>query len=577
MRLKPGQPADGEVAQGKELIRLHTDNFSIGARATRAWHRLTWRGPLNALRFSKPQPLQLLAVPDEQILGDAQRGDALLSGQLRWMQDYIGVDAVLGGETPLSPALADYFHSFAWVRDLSSVASRKDAAPIAETLASAWLNRFGARTGEGWRPDLCGWRILFATAHAPLLLADPDLRAEMLKMLAQSARHVSRTANQAAEGLPRIAAWCGVVASGLLLPNNAARLVGGEAGLIRTLRVSITDDGGLVSRSPVEQFDFLSLLVMVKAAYEAAPDSAVPQFLSETIARAAPALVSAAHGPSGLSGFQGSPPIADERIQSALSASGILARGGTVMRDWGYQQLSAGPVRIILDAGPPPASRHAQCGSASPLAIEISDGAERLITSCGGASALSGDNAERLAIGLRSTAAHSALCVAETNSNAVRKDGTLGPGVSELSFSKEDRGDFTRLSASHDGYAERFGFETRRVLSIDKLGRAIRGEDMLIPLGQGKGGKNQIVHIRFHAGPGVVVTKAKADRSAELQLPSGITWRFLCSEGDMTIEPSLWVDASGALRQTAQICIASEAPPGGLALSWSLERNLPPT
>lgn len=569
-------PSTDGVEMGKRLIHLpRGNNLSFAEQITRIWHRMTWRGPFQSLRSSKA-PLQLLAVPDDQVLGDAIRGHALMEKRLRWMKESASLNEIADPSYAIHPALAAHLHSFAWLRDLSSVAARKDAAPIAEDLARIWLERFGGKPdAAAWKADLSGRRILFVTAHAPLVLSDAQLRPEILKMLDWTARRIPGNVSQADEGLPRIASWAGVIAAGLLFPGDRARLAGGEAGLLKAMRASVTDDGGLVSRSPVEQFNLLSILILLKSAYEASPSHDAPEFLTTAIARAAPALQSVVHGDGGLSGFQGSPPIESHRIQTAISASGGTGRPSQVTRDWGYQQVVAGQVRLIIDAGPPPANRHAKCGCASALAIEISDGTERLITGCGAASALSGELEERLSIGLRSTAAHSVISIAEANSNALLKNGSLGPGVNELSFTREDRGDFTRLSGAHDGYAERFGFETRRVLSVDKLGRAIRGEEMLIPIAQGKGGKAQPVHLRFHAGPGVAVTKAGKPNSAEFQLPSGGIWLFTFSEGVLDIEPSLWIDASGTPRQTAQACVSIEAPPGGLALSWSFER-VPP-
>lgn len=563
--------ADG-VVSGKRLIHLNdARKLSFGEQIARAWHRISWRGPLQSLRAGSGGPLQLIAVPDDLILGDLTRGQALLSGHLRWMQQDMAFDDLSRSDSPIQPALAQYLHGFSWLRDLSSVASRKDAAPVAENLARIWLDHFANSSKPVLsRPDIIGSRILFVTAHAPLLFAETDMRDRMLKQLARWTRGLSKTIGQADDGLARISAWAGIVASGLLLSNGRTRLSGGEAGLVKALRQGVTADGGLVSRSPVEQFDLLSILVMVHAAYGAAPSREAPPFLDKAIALAASALNSATHGDGGLSGFQGSPPLENHRIETALTASSAFDRANHPTRDWGYQKVVAGPLHLIMDAGPPPANHHAHCACASAFAIEISDDSERLIVGCGGASALTGDQEERLKAGLRSTAAHSVLSIADANSNVLVRNGSLGSGVTEIDFAKEEVGDLVRLSASHDGYAQRFGFETKRIISLDKRGRVARGEEILVPMG--RGGKAQPVTVRFHAGPGVAVMVAKGTNSAEFQLPSGKTWRFTCSDGVMTAEPSLWIDASGKPLQTAQLCITAEAPAGGFILSWALER-----
>ncbi len=105
-------------------------------------------------------------------------------------------------------------------------------------------------------------------------------------------------------------------------------------------------------------------------------------------------------------------------------------------REWGYQRLVAGPVVLVADCAPPPAAASAS-GSASTLAFEMSDGARRLIVNCGGARP-SGRLDAGLAAALRTTAAHSALTLADTNSTAISPDGTLGRGVVEVALDRRE-------------------------------------------------------------------------------------------------------------------------------------------
>ncbi|MFX7785120.1 hypothetical protein ABTJ92_23130, partial [Acinetobacter baumannii] len=76
-------------------------------------------------------------------------------------------------------------------------------------------------------------RILLWTAHAPLILSSTDLvyRSRVLNTLARGARHIDRGAEKAAPGAPRVAAMCGVVAAGLLIPGGDVRRSATEAAL----------------------------------------------------------------------------------------------------------------------------------------------------------------------------------------------------------------------------------------------------------------------------------------------------------------------------------------------------------
>ena len=82
----------------------------------------------------------------------------------------------------------------------------------------------------------------------------------------------------------------------------------------------------------------------------------------------------------------------------------------------------------MLDAAPPPLQKMAEQGSASTLAFELSDGAQRLVVNCGGPGPLPADLPDDLVQGLRTTAAHSTLVLADTNSTNIHPDGSLGKG-----------------------------------------------------------------------------------------------------------------------------------------------------
>jgi uncharacterized heparinase superfamily protein len=97
--------------------------------------------------------------------------------------------------------------------------------------------------------------VLFWAAYAPYILSRRDLvyRSAVLNTLARGARYLDRGADKAPPGLPRITAWIGVIASALVIQGGPARLGKGEAGLTRALAASMHGDGGITSRSPLEQ------------------------------------------------------------------------------------------------------------------------------------------------------------------------------------------------------------------------------------------------------------------------------------------------------------------------------------
>ena len=572
----PDAGTDG-IEQGKRLVRVGGDRgLSLAERLSERFARLTWRTPFHAMRLKGRHPLKLIAIADDPIFGDPARGHALLKGQMSFRGETHAIADLHFDRPAWSKPFSDYLHSFAWLRDLSSVTTRVVAAPIAEGLMRQWLEAHGEKISDpAWRADLWGRRLLFWTAHAPLILSSSDLvyRSSVLHAIARGARHLDRTAERTPIGPPRIAAWCGVLAAGLIIPGGDPRRAFGEAGLARALEASVSSDGGTLGRSPLGQLDAVMLLTMLRETY-AARRLDPPEFLRATLARLVTALLGVCHGDRGLASWQGAAPIPGEVIGQVIEATGIRTRPLKQAREWGYQRMSAGSTVLIVDAAPPPLARLIEGGCGSTLAFELSDGPHRIVVNCGGARMANLSLPSALSEALRTTAAHSTLVVGDSNSTAIHADGTLGRGVVEVELSRHESDTASRIEASHDGYARRFGLIHRRQLVLSPDGRDLRGEDMLLPA-TGRGGRKRgetPFAIRFHLHPDVEVSPTADGMGAILRTGSGALWQFRTRGGSLAIEDSIWIDGQGKPQMTEQLVITGETPPGGTNVGWLFHR-----
>lgn len=568
-------PAADGIDEGKRLVRVGGDKgLSLAERFADRLHRLTWRTPIHGLRLRGRYPLKLVAVPDDPLFGDIARGHALLEGRILFRDESHPIEGLDLRSFAPSPALARYLHSFAWLRDLSSVATRAEGAPVAEDLMSRWLAAHAERiTPLAWRPDLWGRRILFWTAHAPLILSSTDLiyRSKVLNALARGARHLDSSADKAPAGHARIASWCGVIAAGLLIPGGDPRRFFGEAGLSRAIGTALHDDGGAVSRSPEDLLDIIALLAMLRETY-AARRQHLPDVVQDALDRAVPALLGMRHADRGLSSWQGGGPVPAESIDRIIEASGVRARPLRQSGEWGYQRLVANDAILIMDGAPPPVGRSVEGGCASTLAFEFSDGPARIIVNCGGALVAAAGMPRRLTEGLRTTAAHSTLTLSDANSTALHPDGTLGRGVNEVEQSRQESENASRIEASHNGYVRRHGFVHRRQLILTGDGRELRGDDVLLPRGRKRAVAATPFAIRFHLGLGVEASPTADGHGAMLRLPGGALWQFRSRAEPLLIEDSLWIDSAGRPVATQQLVISGAAEAGGANVGWFLKR-----
>lgn len=562
-----------EGSPGRSLIRVGDDpGLSLAERLAYRLHRLAWATPLHGLRLRGRAPLRLLAVPKDPVAGDKAAGEALLSGLFVHGE----VEVALGdlAATKLPPGAAEHFHSFAWLRDLAAAATRERGVEIAEQLTRLWLHGHGQTVASpAWRADLWGRRILFWTAYAPYILSSRDsaYRAGVLTTLARGARHLERTADKAPQGIARLTAWSGVIAAALVVQGGPTRLKTGEAGLQRAVELGLHDDGGLVSRSPVEQIALVEILGQLRAVYFAGGRD-MPDWLAEAAEGAVAALLSVTCGDETLSSWQAGNPASRRRLAAVLEGSGVAAGPLRQARGWGYQRFATKKSLLILDAAPPPPPRAFSGGCASTLAFEFSEGVQRLIVNCGGEGDRTGALPQHLAHALRSTAAHSTLTLGDRNSTAIHEDGTLGKGVTQVELVRDETAGVGRLEASHDGYLRRFGLIHERRLNLSADGKSFTGEDRLIPGPKRRRADAVPFAARFHLAPGIEVARTADGQGALLRVQGGGAWQFRSRGGQLDVEDSLWIDGHARLHATLQLVVTGEVPPDGHTLAWELKR-----
>jgi uncharacterized heparinase superfamily protein len=567
---------DGQqIEPGKRLIKAGDNaGMSFGERVANQLHRLAWRSPLQGMRLRGRYPLKLLAVPKDPIAGDKAIGEALLAGNLVHGRETYRLEKIDFGDPRFPPELSDYLQSFAWLRDLAAAATRERGARLAEHLVQRWLSDYAEQVSErAWRADLWGRRVLFWAAYAPYILSRKDLvyRSAVLNTLARGARYLDRGADKVPPGLPRICAWIGVIASALVIQGGPARLGKGEAGLARALAAAMHDDGGITSRSPIEQVALVELLGQLRAAYIAGAQE-MPAEFGETLAAAVAALLTTTLGDEALSSWQGGNMLSRRRVAAAVEGSGVETRPLRQPRGWGYQRMSAKRGLVMFDAAPPPPARALRNGCASTLAFEFSDGEQRLVVNCGGAGVFSGAVSPGLIQGLRTTAAHSTLTLGDRNSTAILEDGSLGKGVTQVELSRDEAGGVVTVEASHDGYCKRFGLAHERRLTLSADGLELQGEDVLLADGKRRRSGPTAFAVRFHLAPGVEVTSTADGQGALLRIKGGNVWQFRCRGGQLAIDESLWLDGAATMHPSTQLVIAGETPPDGMTIGWHFKR-----
>lgn len=574
----------GTIEPGRALVPADFARRAGPLDTAIAWaYRLGIPGALLAAPLRKPARLRLLATVQSPLEGDRARGTAIRAGHFVVEGTKLPLaEADFSASARLATPLQKLLHGFSWLRDLAAAAPRETAAPIAEQLAARWLAAQGEHgKGPAWSVERAGQRLLAWLVHAPLVLSGENLamRPRMLRAIEQTARWLDRHVAHEQDRLGALTGWCAIAAAGLLLPDGRPRRIFGEAGLLRALGELVSEDGGVLSRSPLAQMEAIALIIDLEACYAAAGRTPPPA-LQAMLQLLAPPLLALRHGDGGLGSWQGAGATSAQALARLIEASGVRARPARETRRWGYQVVAAGRSVLQFDAAPPPRPRDARFGCASTLAFELSHGACRIVVNCGGAELAGGATPPRIEQGLRATAAHSTLVLDDANSTAVLLGGQVGKGVESVDVTRSTSGpgprQAVRLEARHDGYASRYALIHRRILTLGADGLELRGEDVLEPAGKrGKRGKVGFA-IRFHLGAAVAAGLSQDRRGAGLALPDGSYWQMRLggdiADAELAIEESLWVDGEGRPQAIQQLVIEGLASRGGGRFPWLLKR-----
>ena len=447
-------------------------------------------------------------------------------------------------------SLAEQLQGFSWLRDLAAAASREKGARLAEAVVGRWLLAHGTRVDEAWAPHLWGERILFWTAYAPYILSSSDAAiARRCSTRSRAAPATStRSADKAAAGpRPRhrlVRRGRGRPARPGRRPARRARRGGARPrARLRAVRRWRADQplavrAGAAGRPPRA----------CCAPAISPPSRRFPDGIEAAAAASLAALHGVTLGDGALSSWQGCGPgeparldCADRRLRAARAAAAAGARLGlSAAVGAGHDRSSSTPRRrrrrrwraqgSRLDAGVR-AVATARSGWSS-----IAAGRDRCRPIC----------PTSWSQGLRTTAAHSTLVLADTNSTNILADGSLGKGVEDVTIDRSEDNDASRLEASHDGYVRAFGLVHKRSLMLGNDGKELRGADQLIAKGRKKiresapyrrplpprARRRGDDHRRRHGRDPALEGRA----AVELPLP-----RRQCS----TTEESLWIDGRG--------------------------------
>jgi uncharacterized heparinase superfamily protein len=526
---------------------------------------------------------QLLLAPQELRTADPSFATELYNGHLGLAGRLAEVDVASPFEiAPPTEAWARELYGFGWLRHLRAAGSELSREQ-AKALVQDFIALKRSRHALAWKPEIVGRRVISWLSNSVLVLdtGEPVAYEAFLRALTSQLRYLSASYRDAPDGVPRLVALTALIYAGLCIAEQQAVVDRYSRPFCKELNRQILPDGGHISRNPDALVELLLDLLPLRQCF-VARDRAPPKELTDAIDRIMPMLRFFRTGDGTLARFNGAGPTPTDALATVLAYDDVEGAPVREAASSGYVRLACGPITLICDIGPAPASSVSTGAHAGFLSFEMSSGNAPMIVNCG--SPPPDHDAWRPFA--RSTAAHSTLTFEDLSSTAFASSGAngsevagdealTGPANAQATFA--DQGDNFRIKGSHDGYFADFGVSVARQILIAPNGLLVSSEDKLSAPAGLKSPEGDLIAgyyaIRFHLHPSVRASMGADGQSVLLTLGNGEKWKIASNAPETKIEESFFLADARGPRPTSQIVLGGVMGEASeVRIVWNLER-----
>lgn len=468
-----------------------------------------------------------------------------------------------GGTSPFSvdvdfPDWWNNLQSFSWLRHFRDVRDPGEKL-FARTLVLDWIGREGKFDPESWSLQLTGQRVLNWLRHLPLLLdgATADQGKTIQRNLGIQVQSLKVRGRLATDPVERLFAAMGALGAELCEPEDTANVEMRLKLLDAVLAEQLDEEGLHKSRNPRIQLNLLTELASLR---QASSRHGSPTFaaLSNRIDRMHEALDAVTLSSGEPVYFNGCGQVPHDILVAVQATGPKPSRRSRILG--GYGILRSGRAVAIADSGMRPPKGFDAEVHAGALAFEFSFGSELILGSCGPAPT---DMPETRDL-FRQAIAHSSPTINDEDSWAPSKRTRGVPPVPDLELVPSEH----MLILPSIGYADRFGAEIERRLTLLGEGTTLVGQDRVIATGTPQGH----LSIRFHLAPGISVHAPVGEGMRRLTLPNGEVWSFLWEGASLRQDDSVRQSSYLGFHRTIQLVLEADLAPG-VEVGWILTRE----
>ncbi len=452
-------------------------------------------------------------------------------------------------------------NNFFWFFSLDLKSSKKTAQSVIKN----WVKNNGKYNINSWEFDMTSKRIIAWLSNHQLTYEDSDKEYRLLfdHMIQKQTNHLLNEIKSSNELENKLIGCSAIILTGLAYKNEKNYLENGLNILKNIIKSSIDNEGFTKSRSIKQLVFYLKYFIIIREWFKES-QNAIPEYIDETIFYLGSSYAFVWKNINTDIFFNGNFNSTNTDFDQYLKRFNYTFRNNASELG-GYAILKNKKVVLAMDIGSSPSKSLSLDYQYGALSFEIFSNQKKLITNAG----YFPNKNNQLNKLSKSTALHSTLVIEDFSSCSSKKSKNNILVEEGLKVSKKNivyEKNYWKISASHDGYLQKFGTIHEREIEFYPEQNKFVGYDKLLRKNSSKGIK---FDIRFHLDPNSKVMKTQDNKSILIELEDE-GWRFNCDKLDINIDNSLYFGNKNSYKDNQNIFISGMNSKNEQIIKWEI-------
>ena len=452
-------------------------------------------------------------------------------------------------------------NNFFWFFSLDLKSSKETTQLVIKN----WIKENSKYNIDSWEFDLTSKRIIAWLSNHQLTYEDSDKEYRLMfdHMIQKQTNHLLNEIKSSSELENKLIGCSAIILTGLAYKDEKNYLENGLNILKNIIKSSVDDQGFTKSRSIKHLVFYLKYFIIIREWFKES-QNIIPEYIDETIFYLGSSYAFIWKNINNDIFFNGNFYSTNTDFDQYLKRFSYTFKNDSNELG-GYAILKNKKIVLAMDIGSSPSKRFSLDYQYGALSFEIFSNQKKLITNAG----YFPNKDNQLNKLSKSTALHSTLIIEDfssCSSEKIKNNILVGKGLKVSKKNIVYEKNYWKISASHDGYLQKFGTIHEREIEFYPEQNKFVGYDKLLRKNSGKKIK---FDIRFHLDPNSKVMKTQDNKSILIELEDE-GWKFNCDKLDINIDNGLYFGNKNSYKDNQNIFISGMNVENEQIIKWEI-------